>query len=119
MASKVIANTITEKYRDTRIDQQKQTIRYSFNFVDNQLQEMQEKLKTAENNLSQFKASGQIMTIDESSRDLVQFLSNLEAEKLKTDLELTDYKNKLASMQEELKNSGYFDQSYLSPQNTS
>ena len=94
-AAALIANTITEKFRDSRIEQQKQTIKYSFDFVDKQLEEMQEKLKEAEKNLSDFKASGQIMTIDASSNELVKYLSDLEAEKMNTELQLTDYKNKL------------------------
>ena len=94
-AAALLANTITEKFRDSRIEQQKQTIKYSFDFVDKQLEEMQEKLKEAEKNLSDFKASGQIMTIDASSSELVKYLSDLEAEKMQTELQLTDYKNKL------------------------
>ena len=116
-AAALIANTITEKFRDSRIEQQKQTIKYSFDFVDKQLDEMQEKLKEAENNLSDFKSSGQIMTIDASSGELVKYLSNLEAEKMNTELELTDYKNKMADMKSELQSSGYFDQSLLTPEN--
>ncbi|GAB4294793.1 MAG: tyrosine-protein kinase [Ignavibacteriaceae bacterium] len=112
----LIANTLTDKFRESRIDQQKQTIRYSFNFVDKQLQEMQDKLKQAENDLSGFKASGQIMTIDQSSRELIDFLSNLEAEKMKTELQLTEYKNKALEMQNELQSKGFFDQSFLSPE---
>ncbi len=112
----LIANTISDKFREVRIEQRKQTIRYSFNFVDQQLQEMQEKLRSAEDGLSRFKASGQIMTIDESSRDLIQFLSRLEAEKLTTELQLSDYRSKVTEMDAELRRSGYFDQSYLTPQ---
>ncbi len=114
-AAALIANTITEKFRDSRIEQQKQTIKYSFDFVDKQLEEMQEKLKEAEKNLSDFKSSGQIMTIDASSQELVKFLSNLEAEKMNTELQLTDYKNKLSDMKGQLQSSGYFDQGLLTP----
>ncbi|HKB86525.1 MAG TPA: Wzz/FepE/Etk N-terminal domain-containing protein, partial [Ignavibacteriaceae bacterium] len=115
-AAALIANTITEKFRDSRIEQQKQTIKYSFDFVDKQLEEMQEKLKEAERNLSEFKASGQIMTIDASSNELVKYLSDLEAEKMNTELQLTDYKNKLSDMKGQLQSSGYFDQSLLTPE---
>lgn len=116
-AAMIMANTLIDKFRESRILQQKETIRYSFNFVDEQLTEMQEKLREAEDNLSGFKASGQIMTINESSRELVQFLSKLEAEKMATDLQLDDYKNKIADLESELESSGYFDQSFLSPEN--
>ena len=115
-AAALIGNTITEKFRDSRIEQQKQTIKYSFDFVDKQLEEMKEKLKEAEDNLSDFKSNGQIMTIDASSSELTTFLSNLETEKMSTELELTDYSNKLSEMKKELQSSGFFDQGLLTAQ---
>jgi tyrosine-protein kinase Etk/Wzc len=114
--AKTIADCLIDKFREARIEQQKQTIRYSFKFVDQQLEEIQGKLLEAENNLSNFKASGQIISIDESSQELIHYLSTLEAEKLSTDLQLSDYKNKAEELEKELKLSGYFDQSYLDPQ---
>lgn len=112
----VIVNTIVEKFRESRIAQKKELIRYSYAFVDKQLNEIQEKLKASENQLSSFKASGQIMSIDASSQELTGFLSNLEAEKYNTDLQLSDYKNRASDLEKELKKNGYFDQSYLNPQ---
>ena len=80
---------------------------------------MQGDLKKSEDQLSNFKASGQIMTIDASSQELVQFLSNLEAEKNTTDMQLSDYKNRATELEKELKKNGFFDQSYLNPQGQS
>ena len=118
--SALVANTIIDKFRESRIDQQKQTIRYSFKFVDSQLEEMQGKLRDAEDNLSQFKASGQITTIDQNSQELIQFLTKLEAEKVTTDLQLADYQNKVTEIKTEMTQSGgYIDQSYLSPEGRS
>ncbi|MDX1702633.1 MAG: hypothetical protein R3250_18525, partial [Melioribacteraceae bacterium] len=114
-SSMVLANLLIDKFRESRIEQQKQTIRYSFNFVDEQLEKMQGKLREAEDNLSNFKSSGQITTIDASSQEVIKFLSTLEAEKMNTELELTGYRNKLDDMKNELQASGYFDQSFLSP----
>ena len=114
-ASALMVNTIVDKFRESRIEQQKQTLRYSFKFVDEQLKEMKDKLAEAEDNLSNFKSSGQITTIDQSSRELVQFLSKLEAEKVNTDLLMADYQNKIAEIQNEMNISGYVDQSFLSP----
>jgi capsular exopolysaccharide synthesis family protein len=118
-AASVVINTLIDAFRESRIEQQKQTIRYSFKFVDDQLEEMQEKLKEAEDNLSSFKSSGQITTIDQSSRELVQFLSKLETEKVNTDLLMADYQNKIAEIQNEMNVSGYIDQSFLSPSDNS
>jgi len=115
----LIANTVIDKFRASRIDQQKETIRYSFKFVDEQLNEMKQKLKNAEDNLSRFKSSGHITTIDQSSRDLVKFMTNLETEKVNTDLLLEDYKNKAAEMKVEMSVSGFIDQSHLTPQSNS
>lgn len=112
----LVANTIIDKFRESRIDQQKQTIRYSFKFVDNQLEEMQGKLREAEDNLSRFKASGQITTIDQSSQEVIKFLTQLETEKVNTDLQLADYQNKVSEMKNEMSQTGYIDQNYLSPQ---
>lgn len=115
-ASALIANTIVEKFRESRMFQKKEAIRYSFESVDKQLNDVQEKLKESESDLSNFKAGGQIMTIDASSQELVGFLSSLEAEKLQTDLQLSDYKNRSVDLEKELKKSGYFDQTGLGPQ---
>ena len=115
----VIANTIVDKYRESRLEQKKQLIRYSFGVVDKQLKEVTENLKQSESALSSFKASGQIMSIDASSRELVGFLSNLEAEKNAADMQLSDYKNREIELEKELKKSGYFDQTGLGPQSNS
>lgn len=118
-AAALITNTVVDKYREARMEQKKQTIRYSYNTVDKQLLEVQEKLKEAEKILSDFKSSGQIMSIDASSQEIVGFLSRLEAEKVSTDLLLSDYKNKVADLQNQLTQKGFFDQSYLNPQGQS
>ncbi len=52
------------------------------------MNEVAHKLENAENELSKFKSTEKIVQIDEQSKKLVEFLSNLETEKLKTDLDL-------------------------------
>ncbi len=116
IASQLIANTVAEKFREARLSQKQQTIHYSFNFVDNQLQDISAKLRKAENDLSEFKSTHKITTIDENSKDIVEFLSSLETEKVKTDLELSEYENKVAAMEEEHRKEGFFDQTYLTPE---
>jgi tyrosine-protein kinase Etk/Wzc len=111
----VLANLIIDKFRESRIEQRKQTIRYSFAFVDDQLEDMQLKLRLSEDNLSNFKSSGQITTIDASSQEVIKFLSSLEAEKLNTELKLNEYQNKIEDMKDQLESSGYFDQTFLTP----
>ena len=117
-AAVTLANTIADKFRETRIDQQKESIRYSYNFIDQQLQKIDEKLKESENDLSSYKSGNQIVKIDENSSNLVDFLSKLEAEKINTNLELSDYENKLASMKKQYDDNGFFDQTTISSQGT-
>ena len=61
------------------------------------------------------KTAGQ--DINNAKREVQQVLEQrkqtLEAEKLTTDLLLSDYKNKSEAMKKELVSSGYFDQSFL------
>lgn len=113
--AKEIAKSITENFRAERINQQKQTIRYSFDFVDQNLEDIKKKLEDAEKSLTEYKSAHQIMDIEGSSQDLIRFLSSLEAEKLNNELQLTDYKNKYDQMSGELSKNGFFDQTFLSP----
>lgn len=115
IASKIIADHIIHNFREVRMEQQKQTVRYSFHFVDEQLTEVQKKLIDAESNLSNFKGSGKIMSIDQNTQEVLNYLSTLEAERLQTDLLLSNYKDKAEEMRKELELSGYFDQSFLEP----
>jgi capsular exopolysaccharide synthesis family protein len=115
IASKIIVDHIIHHFREVRMEQQKQTVRYSFHFVDEQLTEVQKKLIDAESNLSNFKGSGKIMSIDQNTQELLNYLSTLEAERLQTDLLLANYKDKAEEMRKELETSGYFDQSFLEP----
>jgi capsular exopolysaccharide synthesis family protein len=113
-----IANTIGDKFRETRIDQQKQNIRYSFDFIDSQLVEVSENLKRAESELSTYKSGKKLITVNQSSGNLVNFLSTLQAEKINTELELLDYKNKIAGMKSQYQSQGYFDQTNLNDQSS-
>lgn len=115
-SAQLIANTIVVEFRAARLEQKRQTIRYSYNFIDEQIEGISAKLKNAETELHEFKSKNQIVSIDESSKEAIQFLSNLNAEKVKTDLELAEYQNKLDAMKRELEEKGFFDQTYLTPE---
>jgi tyrosine-protein kinase Etk/Wzc len=115
LACKIIANSIIRHFREVRMEQQKQMVRYSFHFVDEQLTEVQKKLVDAESNLSNFKGSGQIMDIDQNTQELLNYQSTLEAERLSTDLLLSNYKDKASAIENELKSNKYIDQSFLEP----
>ncbi len=114
-----IANTLTDQFRETRIEHKRETIRYSSTFVDDQLVEIKENLEAAELALSEFRGENQLTDIDASTQDALEFLSNLEAEKIQTDLLLSENRNKLANLREQLNNGEFFDQTYLTPQTES
>ena len=101
------------------MEQQKQMVRYSFHFVDEQLTQIQKKLIEAENNLTSYKGSEQIVNIDQNTQELLSYQSTLKAEELQNDLLLSDYINKDAALKKELESSGYFDQGLLQSSNQS
>ncbi len=114
--AQLISNTLADMFRETRLEQKRRTIRYSANFVDRQLEEISGRLREAETALSEFKSSQQIVAIDESSRQTLAFLSSLETEKIKTELELAEYQSRYRALQQQLEEKLYFDQTYLTPQ---
>ncbi len=116
--AQLIANTIVNKFLETRNVQQRQNVQWSYEFIDSQLKDVQNKLKTAENNLSNYQSQNGITKIDANSDNLINFLSNLESEKINNDLKLSEYEKKSQEMLNEYKSNGYFDQTYLAPNPT-
>ncbi|MDR3609523.1 MAG: polysaccharide biosynthesis tyrosine autokinase [Ignavibacteriaceae bacterium] len=116
--AQLIASTLVDKFKESRTDQQRWLIHESYASIDTQLNETSQKLKDAENKLSDYQSSTGIANLDKNSSDLVGFLSNLEAEKIDNDLklgELVEKENQLLKVSEK---KGYFDESYLSPSET-
>ncbi len=116
-SAKILSDKIVEQYRESRLSQKKRSIKKSYDFIDEQLKSVEKKLKQAETELSRFKSKHHLVSVGESSKDIIEFLSSLESEKVQTDLELTEYTNKLNSMERELGQKEYFDQTYLTPNN--
>lgn len=113
--AQLIANTIVNKFMETRTAQQRQNIQWSYAFIDSQLKDVKKKLRTAEDNLSNYQAASGITKIDANADNLISFLSNLESEKINNDLQLSEYEKKRQEMLNEYKVKGYFDQTYLTP----
>lgn len=111
-----IANTLAEEYLQNRITLNQENIRYSFNFIDERLEDVAKNLEVAEKDLSDFKSKEKIIQIDEQSKSLVSFLSNLESEKLNTALEFGIFKNKVKDIKEQLKYEDFIDQTFLTPE---
>jgi tyrosine-protein kinase Etk/Wzc len=116
--AQLIANTLIEKFKETRTEQQRQLIHESYASIDTQLNESSQKLKDAENKLSDYQSSTGISNLDKNSNDLVTSLSNLEAEKIQNDLKLGEYLEKENQLLKVSEKKGYFDESYLSPSET-
>jgi capsular exopolysaccharide synthesis family protein len=116
--AQLIAKTLVDQYKESRTLQQRLLIHESYASIDTQLNETQQKLKDAENNLSDYQSTTGISNLDKNSSDLVGFLSNLEAEKISNDLKLSEYVAKENQLLKVAENKGYFDESYLSPSET-
>ena len=116
--AQLIARTLINKFNDARTEQQRENIQSSFVLIDTQLNEVSKKLKLAEDNLSAYQAVNGITKLNRSSDEIVSSLSSLESEKINTDLKLSEYEEKKAQMSKEYSNKGYFDQTYLSPNQT-
>lgn len=114
--TKTIANTLTDKFKSIRFLQNKDNIKYSSAFIDERLNEVAQNLATADDSLSIFKSDSKIVQIDEQSKKIVEFLSNLETEKLETDLELGIYNHRLQSIKKQISKEGFIDQTYLTPE---
>ena len=114
-----IANTLASTFQETRFEHKRETIRYSAGFVDDQLDEISVKLTDAEEALSTFRGDNQLTNVDESMRGTLEFLSQLESEKIATDLQLAEYDSRLINLRSQLTEKGYFDQTFLTPQQES
>ena len=101
---------------EIRTNQQRQNIKESFTSIDSQLTQVSQKLKIAENDLSDYQSQTGITNLDKNSADLVDFLSKLDAEKISNELLLSQYKEKESQLVNIFDKSGYFDQSYLTPE---
>jgi capsular exopolysaccharide synthesis family protein len=117
--AQLIANTLVQKFRETRTENARQNIQETYKFVDKQLNDMAKQLKDAEDKVSAYKQKSGITDLDRGSADLVSFLSNLQAQKISNDLELSEYESKVNEIQNNYKSKGYFDQTFLAPDNSS
>ncbi len=113
--AQLIANTLSKEFRQTRTEIVRQNIQDSYQFVDKQLKDMAKQLKEAEGRVSDYKSRTGIIQVDKSSQDLVNFLSNLQEQKVRNDLALSEYETKVKGIQRDYEKKGYFDQTFLSP----
>jgi capsular exopolysaccharide synthesis family protein len=116
--AQLIANTLTQKFIATRTEIARRNIQQSYKFVDKQLSDMAKQLKEAEDNVSAYKSRAGITELDQGTADIVKFLSGLQAQKIANDLELSQYESKVREIQSDFQSKGYFDQTFLAPDNS-
>ncbi|HKI77817.1 MAG TPA: polysaccharide biosynthesis tyrosine autokinase [Ignavibacteriaceae bacterium] len=117
--AQLIANTLTEKFRETRTENARQNVQDSYKFVDKQLKEMAQQLKDAEDKVSAYKSKSGITQLDKNSEEITKFLSGLQAQKIANDLELSKYESMEKGIQDDYKKEGFFDQTFLAPDKSS
>ncbi len=112
-----IANTLIKNFREIRLAQKQQIIRDSYSLVEDQLEKVSENLKKEEQSLSNFMSENEIVGLTESSREILTLMSSIEAEKIDTELQLSENTARYAALKQQLTEKGYFDQTYLGPNN--
>ncbi len=108
-----IANSLAKNLKEVRKSQLKDNIKTNYLFIDERLNEVYKKLHNAESELSNYKAKENLAEITEQSRTLIAFLSTLESDKLKNDLELDELNNKISKINNQMENNKFVDQTYL------
>ncbi len=110
-----IANTMATTFQSSRFEHKREAIRYSSRFIDEQLEELGRNLRQAEDSLSTFRGRNRITSIDDGTRETIEFISQLETEKVQTELELAQNVSRLETLKSRLTEDGFFDQTYLTP----
>jgi uncharacterized protein involved in exopolysaccharide biosynthesis/Mrp family chromosome partitioning ATPase len=113
--AQLMANTLATSFQASRFEHKREAIRYSAKFIDDQLGEITASLRQSEDSLSLFRGRNRITSVDEGTRETIAFISNLESEKIQTELELAQYESRHETIKNQFSANGYFDQTYLTP----
>ncbi|MEZ4703104.1 MAG: polysaccharide biosynthesis tyrosine autokinase [Rhodothermales bacterium] len=114
--AQLIANTLATSFQASRFEHKREAIRYSSKFIDDQLTEITTNLRRSEDSLSTFRGRNRITSIDEGTRETIEFITQLESEKVQTELELAQYESRYETLKGQFSEKGFFDQTYLTPQ---
>ncbi|MBP1649178.1 MAG: capsular exopolysaccharide family [Bacteroidetes bacterium] len=98
----LIANTFAESYRDRNVYMSRAKTRSFREFLDQQAASKKKELSDIEDNLQAYMEKQGIVSLDEESKNTIEKLSELEAQRDATEIELKKLKNTLASYQEQL-----------------
>ncbi len=110
-----IANTVTKKFRETRLEQKRQILKDSYQLVEERLSTISKNLKKKEEELSRFKSANQLIKLDQTSQEMLSRMSSIESKKIETELRLSEFQARYNTLKAQLAQKGYFDQTYLNP----
>ncbi len=98
----LIANTYAEAYRDRNIYLSRTKTRSFREFLDEQASEKRKELNQTEVNLQNYMEKKGIVSLDEESKNVIEKLSQLEANRDAANIQIQELSKELASYQEQL-----------------
>jgi tyrosine-protein kinase Etk/Wzc len=105
----LIANLVMESYQDRNLEAVRQNITKAKSYLEDQLVSKKDSLAHAEAELRTFQQSSGVVSLDEESKNLINMLTNFEADREKTRIELetnrrvlTEYKDQLSKLEPQL-----------------
>jgi polysaccharide biosynthesis transport protein len=84
----MIANCYTQQYQELNLEQNRNQLTYVKNFLRQQRDEKQEELTKAEDNLRAFQEKGGIIALDDQATSLINQISQFEAQRDATEIDL-------------------------------
>ena len=99
----LIANVYSQQYKTLNLDQNRNQLTLVTNFLDEQRKEKYDDLNSAEETLRAFQERGGLIALDERASTLISVLSQFEAQKSATQVDLMASNKVLESLRKELK----------------
>jgi tyrosine-protein kinase Etk/Wzc len=99
----LIANVYSQQYKNLNLDQNRNQLTLVTNFLDEQRKEKYDELNSAEETLRAFQERGGLIALDERASTLISVLSQFEAQKSATQVDLMASNKVLESLRQELK----------------
>ncbi len=100
--AQLLANTFAEEYRDRNIYMSRAKSRSFREFLEGQAQDKRKSLEETEGSLQDYMENQGIVSLDDESKQMIDQLAQLEAQRDATDINLKEVENMLASYQQQL-----------------
>ena len=97
-----IVNLAMEVYSDLSTDQNRKSASAALDFLDNEKQNLQERLRTAEDSLRKFMNKHQLVEVDAQTRELIQNIAALEGNKQEIKVKLVAVESGIEKYEDEL-----------------